>query len=96
MSAVSPSSDDGQKPDGVRALNIPIEVRDSPARRALRKRNVHQPPQYFADNAYGLVLSEQEDGERIPVICGHGGSSWLCHGCAVTMLRAENPVQRET
>ena len=28
-------------------------------------------------NAFGLVVM---DGD--PVICGHGGSMWLCRGCA--------------
>lgn len=32
----------------------------------------------LSKNAFGLVLSE--DGST--VICMHGGSGWLCHGCA--------------
>lgn len=33
-------------------------------------------------NWYGLVLTD--DG--IPVICGHGGSMWLCRECGERIL----------
>lgn len=41
------------------------------------------------DNYYGRILLEQEDGERLPVICGHGGSMWLCKECALAIQRGE-------
>lgn len=34
-------------------------------------------------NAFGSVLSEYDSGHRLPFICGHGGSAWLCPECAV-------------
>lgn len=36
-------------------------------------------------NAYGLVISK--DG--YPVICGHGGSGWLCNSCADQITKDE-------
>jgi len=43
-------------------------------------------------NAYGTLVAEeyhQEDPSvvvrTLPVICGHGGSGWLCSGCADRM-----------
>lgn len=40
-------------------------------------------------NYYGRLLSLQEDGRYIPVICMHGGSMWLCAGCAQMILQSE-------
>jgi hypothetical protein len=34
------------------------------------------------DNFYGRLL---HDG--IPVICGHGGSMWLCQACAMAIWK---------
>lgn len=35
------------------------------------------------DNAYGQLLSTHASSpDGIPVICGHGGSMWLCRSCA--------------
>lgn len=36
----------------------------------------------YGNNAYGSILAEYSDGRRIGVICGHGGSAWLCIKCA--------------
>lgn len=36
----------------------------------------------YGQNAYGSITGEYSDGSRLPVICGHGGSAWLCLGCA--------------
>jgi len=36
----------------------------------------------YGANAYGSVLAENDDGSKFPVICGHGGSAWLCLKCA--------------
>jgi len=36
----------------------------------------------YGQNAFGSVLAEYSDGSRIGVICGHGGSAWLCLDCA--------------
>jgi hypothetical protein len=49
------------------------------------------------NNAYGLVGSYCPDCERtLPVICGHGGSMWLCRGCAKGLIEwtAEDVVQK--
>jgi len=43
---------------------------------------------YFERNAYGLVVSWDESSKKfIPVICGHGGSMWLCRECAEKAVR---------
>ena len=34
------------------------------------------------ENAYGTVLSN-----GVAVICGHGGSMWLCRGCAEQIVK---------
>ena len=33
-------------------------------------------------NAFGSVVACYNDGSRTSVICGHGGSEWLCLDCA--------------
>ena len=33
-------------------------------------------------NAYGSLLAELDDGSHVGIICGHGGSCWLCLECA--------------
>ena len=39
------------------------------------------------NNSYGLVGSYCPDCERtLPVICGHGGSMWLCRRCAERLV----------
>jgi hypothetical protein len=39
------------------------------------------------DNCYGLVVSYCPiHGDELPVICGHGGSLWLCKECAINMI----------
>jgi hypothetical protein len=44
-------------------------------------------------NAYGKVVNK--DGG--PVICGHGGSMWLCQSCADEVLkRCPNSVKLAT
>mgnify|MGYP001614360756 FL=1 len=40
----------------------------------------------YGANAFGSVLAEYSDGSRIGVMCGHGGSAWLCLSCAQKML----------
>ena len=32
-------------------------------------------------NAYGELVFVEEDGTELLVICGHGGSMWLCREC---------------
>jgi hypothetical protein len=73
-----------------------IEVRDSESRRELRKRMKDQPPQYFQDNIFGLILCEHESGQIIPIICGHGGSGWLCRECGLKALSANAPKPQPT
>ena len=53
-------------------------------------------------NAYGTLISEEYDPNyptltlrTLPVICGHGGSAWLCASCA-DQLEAELIEQSET
>ena len=41
------------------------------------------------DNAYGEIVFVQEDGTELPVICGHGGSMWLCRKCKNETLKAQ-------
>ncbi len=37
---------------------------------------------FFGENAYGRVMSWDKANQKlIPVICGHGGSMWLCEKC---------------
>ncbi len=36
----------------------------------------------YGDNAFGSVLSLHSNGDKLGVICGHGGSAWLCLKCA--------------
>jgi hypothetical protein len=38
------------------------------------------------ENAYGSVLELMSDGSKIPIICGHGGSAWLCFYCAKKIM----------
>ena len=41
-----------------------------------------------ARNAYGLIGSYCSNCERtLPVICGHGGSMWLCRECAERLIK---------
>ena len=40
-------------------------------------------------NAYGEILSVDKQGKQIPVICGHGGSMWLCRSCANKIMQEE-------
>jgi len=42
------------------------------------------------DNAYGEIEARVGDGSYGPVICGHGGSMWLCRACKERILKA-NP-----
>lgn len=38
-------------------------------------------------NAYGTVMSWDEASEKwLPIMCGHGGSMWLCPGCAERLI----------
>ncbi len=41
----------------------------------------------YGNNAYGSVLAEHTDGSRIGVMCGHGGSAWLCLECAEKIIK---------
>ena len=44
------------------------------------------PDDYLDRNAYGEIVSVEQDGSEIPVICGHGGSMWLCRKCKTAIL----------
>lgn len=43
----------------------------------------------YGSNAFGSVLALYDDNSRIPVICMHGGSAWLCYECAVKLIKKE-------
>lgn len=43
----------------------------------------------YGANAYGSVLAEYDDGNRIGVTCGHGGSAWLCLDCAKQIINRQ-------
>jgi hypothetical protein len=38
------------------------------------------------NNAYGEITAVSDDGTEMPVICGHGGSMWLCRECKNSLL----------
>lgn len=38
-------------------------------------------------NVYGSVLAEYSDGSVVGVCCLHGGSDWLCAGCADGLVK---------
>jgi len=44
----------------------------------------------YGQNAFGSVLAQYENGSTIGVICGHGGSEWLCLKCAKDLVEAQN------
>lgn len=57
--------------------------------------DLRKSPDYMFRNAYGTVLSETVNDnyptlviETLPVICGCGGSQWLCRECAMTLQSA--------
>ena len=42
------------------------------------------------DNAYGEIMCWDEPNKKyMPVICGHGGSMWLCRGCLDRIAKEE-------
>ncbi len=41
----------------------------------------------MGENAYGLVTAQMSNGQIGSVICGHGGSMWLCRNCADSIIR---------
>ena len=44
-------------------------------------------------NAYGTVVQYNEANlKNIPVICGHGGSMWLCPECAERIVQESREV----
>ena len=45
-------------------------------------------------NAYGSILVEYDDSSRLPVICGHGGSAWLCFECAKNIVKEFEKCQQ--
>lgn len=43
-----------------------------------------------SQNVYGNILVYDDDSKTwIPVICGHGGSMWLCRECGNKILKAK-------
>lgn len=37
-----------------------------------------------ANNIYGLIVSKKGNN---PIICGHGGSMWLCKSCGEKCIK---------
>lgn len=44
------------------------------------------PDNVSKENAYGTLLHKDENGQITPVICGCGGSMWLCRICKEGIL----------
>lgn len=43
------------------------------------------------DNAFGEIVDvDKETGKICAVICGHGGSMWLCRACKNRILKDAN------
>lgn len=40
-------------------------------------------------NAFGTLVSLEDDGAEFPVICLHGGSMWLCQSCKDRLLQSK-------
>jgi len=58
-----------------------------------RRHGVNQQRQ---KNCWGLVYSYCPDCEEtLPIICGHGGTMWLCEKCYLDMMRYEEKKQQE-
>ena len=48
-----------------------------------RQHDINDWRYHLDTNAYGLIVVWEEASQRdLPVICGHGGSRWLCQACA--------------
>ena len=59
-----------------------VKVKDSEYRREVPGDSL------AAGNAYGTVVCYDETNKKnIPVICGHGGSGWLCPECAERIVQ---------
>lgn len=75
-----------------------VYMPDSWARKQLYKETKGESAEYYMRNAYGEIMSWNEANQKfIPVICMHGGSSWLCRECANKIkedahLCKENPI----
>ena len=55
-----------------------------------KKHGVNSMGTLSARNAYGeLFWADENSPEGIPVICGHGGSMWLCRECNNRILEAQ-------
>ena len=47
-------------------------------------------------NAYGEIVAEYDDGKLLPVICGHGGSMWLCRACGEELIKQQQTTDSPT
>lgn len=54
-----------------------------------RKHGINSMGTLARDNAFGEIVSVEDDGRELPVICGHGGSMWLCRACKEKILKGE-------
>lgn len=58
-------------------------------------RDTLPPDSIRAGNAYGTVVMREQVREGfdlwndLPIMCGHGGSAWLCYCCAEAILKGE-------
>lgn len=42
------------------------------------------------DNAFGEIVSDRPGEAPLPIICGHGGSMWLCRTCMARIEKGEH------
>jgi hypothetical protein len=47
-------------------------------------------------NAYGSIWAQYENGKRMSVLCGHGGSMWCCLDCAQAFVSGKPAPRQET
>jgi len=48
------------------------------------------PPDVPKRNVYGTLYHRDDKGQDTVVICGHGGSMWLCEECKQDILAKES------
>lgn len=47
-----------------------------------------------SDNAYGTLVFQEKSGKKLPVMCGCGGSMWLCPKCKEVCLAEQASKER--
>ena len=51
-----------------------------------RKYHINSMGKAAQENAWGEIVAVDENGKEYPVMCGHGGSMWLCRKCKDEIL----------